>query len=148
MDYFLNTYDYSLDDKNRINIPAKYRKALAQMQQKTIVISCLEESHLTLYPNAIFQQKIVERLNELPEMDEDANKVRRAVGLYTMEVEHDSQGRIMIPEDFLKQTGIKKKVKIIGLVSKMELWNPDTYQALHKKQAPKSVKAELNKFRI
>ncbi len=148
MDYFLDKYDYSLDDKNRINIPAKYRKALAQMQQKTIVISCLEESRLTLYPNAIFKEKIVARLNDLPQMDEDANEIRRAVGRDTTEVQLDSQGRIMIPGYFLEQAGIKKKVQILGLVNKIELWNPDTYQEFDKRRDAELIKAELKKFRI
>jgi MraZ protein len=39
----------------------------------------------------------------------------------------DQQGRILIPEEHLHYASIKKEVLIIGVVNKLEFWNPRHY---------------------
>lgn len=148
MDYFLNSYDYSLDDKNRLSIPAKFRKVMSQIKQTSFIISCLENSCLTLYPADIFEEKIVKRLEDLPQMDEDANELRRAIAMNSEEVDLDNQGRIVLPANFKEHAGIDKKVKIVGMMNKIELWNPETFTKVSRTPDAASIKSELKKYRI
>ncbi len=145
---FLGTYDYTLDDKNRLSIPAKYRKVMANLKQKTFIISMMEDSCLTLYPYSIFRERISEPLKSLPQIDDDTNEIRRAVGLNTTDVTLDGQGRIMVPINFCQHAGIEKSVKLIGLSNKIELWNPENHEKVSQTPDKKSIKEELKKYRI
>ena len=39
-------------------------------------------------------------------------------------MKYDSQGRIQIPEILLNYSNIKKNVCIIGVIKKIEIWDP------------------------
>lgn len=41
----------------------------------------------------------------------------------------DTQGRIMLPARILEQAQIKSEMLILGMVNKLEVWNPDNYKA-------------------
>jgi len=148
MNFFSDTFDLSLDDKNRLNVPAKFRKIMAQLQETTFIMSSLEGDCLTLYPNTVFQEKIAQRLEKLPQLDDTANDLRRAVGMHSTEVPIDNQGRIIIPANFRERAGISKKVLMIGAMSKIELWDPETYEKDSRMPDKAVVKAELKKYNI
>ena len=148
MEDFLGTYDYNLDEKGRLSIPAKYRKVMARLKQDTFIISTLEDSCLTLYPYTTFRERIAKKIEEMPQIDEDANEIRRKLGLSTTDASLDNQGRIMIPASFSEHGNIDKAVKIIGCTNKIELWNPKTYRDFAEKPDAKSIKDELKKFKI
>ncbi|NIR49474.1 division/cell wall cluster transcriptional repressor MraZ [candidate division KSB1 bacterium] len=148
MEDFLGTFDYSLDDKNRLSIPAKFRKVMSELQQKTFIISMLDDSRLTLYPYSSFRETIAKRISELPQFDENANELRRSLGLNTTDSSMDNQGRIIIPPNYCDYAGINKKVKIIGCTNKIELWNPEVYVDVSKVKDPTSTKEKLKQFSI
>lgn len=148
MENFLGTYDYSLDGKNRLSIPSAYRKVMANLNQKIFIISTLEDGRLTLYPYNTFLERIAKRINELPQLDEGANELRRHLGLSMKDVSLDSQGRIKIPATYCQHAGIEKKVKIIGCTNRIELWNPETYAEVSQTVDAESIREELKKFSI
>ena len=41
--------------------------------------------------------------------------------------ELDSQGRIVIPPEYLREAGLSRDVVIIGVNDRIELWNPEAY---------------------
>ncbi|MFQ5771219.1 MAG: division/cell wall cluster transcriptional repressor MraZ [bacterium] len=148
MSYFHSKYDYTTDDKNRLSIPAKYRQVMSDLKEKKFVISALQDSRLTLYPESTFENKIAKRIADLPQLDEDADEIRRNIGENTIDIPLDNQGRIIIPANFRQHAGINKKVKIVGCMNKFEIWNPETYEKFSQQSDKKSIKAELKKFKI
>ena len=148
MQDFYGTYDYTIDDKNRLSIPSKYRKVMSQLKQNTFIISTLEDSCLTLYPYSTFKERIVKRIEELPQMDDHANEIRRKIGTNTTDAPLDNQGRIFIPASYCQHAKIEKKVKIIGCMNKIELWDPELYEKVSQKPDAKSLKEELKRYRI
>mgnify|MGYP001293706668 FL=1 len=52
---FTGEYNYSLDDKNRINIPAKFRRALGP-ESRTFVVTRGFDECLILYPSLEWQR--------------------------------------------------------------------------------------------
>ncbi|MFQ5640317.1 MAG: division/cell wall cluster transcriptional repressor MraZ [bacterium] len=148
MQEFLGDYDYSLDPKNRLSIPVKYRNVMENLKQKTFILSRFHDIRLTLYPYSTYQERIAKRINELPQLDDDANELRRYLGLSMIDVKLDSQGRINIPPAYCQHAGIEKKVKIIGCSNKIELWNPESYAEHAKSLDAQSIKEELKKYSI
>ena len=124
---FAGEYHKTLDLKNRVNIPAKFRKALDQINDKTFVITRGFDQCLVLYP--IYEWNIVEQ--QLSSLSSIRNKHRsfvRSIVRHASYVQYDTQGRIIVPEDLKKFSKIKKDVIIIGMINKIELWSLDNIE--------------------
>ena len=121
---FSGEYYNSLDSKNRVNIPAKFRKALDPINDRTFVITRGFDQCLTLYP--IYEWNIVEQ--QLASLSSLRNRNRsfvRAVVRHASYVQYDRQGRVVIPDNLKSYSFIEKDVFIIGMINKIEIWSPD-----------------------
>lgn len=148
MEYFLGTYDYSIDDNNRLSIPAKFRKVMTQLGQTNFIISKEQDGYLTVYPYSIWNERIGAKIYELPHSGKKANRLRRLIGLNTTELQLDNQGRINIPTDYYKHASIEKTIRIIGAVDTIQLWNPDIYNKVSQTPEEKSLIEEFEEFGI
>ena len=119
---FTGEYNYSLDQKGRLNIPAKFRKALDPKNDNTFVITRGFDPSLIVYP-LIEWKKVEQQLLLLSSIkNKDRNFVRSIVRYATIS-KYDSQGRIQIPDMLLEYGQIQKQVSIIGMINKIELWD-------------------------
>ena len=121
---FSGEYSNTLDLKNRVNIPAKFRKVLDSINDRTFVITRGFDSCLTLYP--ISEWNIVEQ--QLASLSSIRNRNRefvRSIVRYASYVQYDKQGRIIIPDNLKIYASIDKEVSIIGMISKIEIWSPE-----------------------
>ena len=121
---FAGEYANTLDLKNRVNIPSKFRKALDPINDRTFVITRGFDSCLTLYP--ISEWNIVEQ--QLASLSSIRNRNRefvRSIVRYASYVQYDKQGRIIIPDNLKVFASIDREVSIIGMISKIELWSPE-----------------------
>ena len=121
---FAGEYANTLDLKNRVNIPAKFRKALDPINDRTFVITRGFDLCLTLYP--ISEWNIVEQ--QLASLSSIRNRNRefvRSIVRYASYVQYDKQGRIIIPDNLKVYASIDREVSIIGMISKIELWSPE-----------------------
>ncbi len=121
---FAGEYSNTLDLKNRVNIPAKFRKALDPINDRTFVITRGFDSCLTLYP--IQEWNVVEQ--QLASLSSIRNRNRefvRSIVRYASYVQYDRQGRIVIPDNLKLYASIEKEVSIIGMITKIELWSPE-----------------------
>ena len=122
---------------------------MATLQQNTFIITKAQENYLTVYPSNIWDDQIGKKVLELPHSDDVANRLRILIGINTTDTKLDSQGRITVPQDYCLHAGIDKKVKIIGSVDTLQLWNPVKYTQYIAKQAEeKSLTEELKAFGI
>ena len=120
---FTGEYNNFLDPKNRLNIPAKFRKVLDPINDRTFVITRGFDQCLVLYPLQDWSQ-VEEQLGTLSSIRGRHRSFVRSVTRYATSVQYDGQGRIQIPESLLGYSGIKKEVEVIGMINKIELWNP------------------------
>ena len=60
----------------------------------------------------------------------DRNVLRRLFGWAT-EVPLDSQGRILIPQNYMEHAGLTDKAVIVGCGTRAEIWSPERWQALN-----------------
>jgi len=119
---FTGEYNYNIDQKGRLNIPAKFRKALDPKNDNTFVITRGFDPSLIVYP-LIEWKKVEQQLLLLSSIkNKDRNFVRSIVRYATIS-KYDSQGRIQIPDMLLEYGQIQKEVSIIGMINKIELWD-------------------------
>ena len=114
----MGEYHHSIDEKQRLIIPSKFREELGA---KVIVTRGLEDS-LFVYSLNEWQQ-IVARLKTLPFTKKDARDFLRIFLSGATVCEFDKQGRITIPTNLLTYAGITKDCVIIGVGDRLEIWS-------------------------
>ena len=120
---FTGEYNNSIDQKNRLSIPAKYRKALSPINNGTFVLTRGFDKCLILYP--LDEWKKVElQLGSLSSIKIKNRSFVRSIVRCAVHLKYDSQGRVAIPDNLLQYAKINKNVTIIGMIKKIELWSP------------------------
>lgn len=125
MDFFIGEYEYTLDNKGRINIPAKFRKAISSNANDTVIITLSREKCLDVYPLDVWQERIVSKLSNFSEMDKNHRRLTSLIGANSVDSLIDKQGRIAVPPKLLKYAQLTNKAVVIGAFNRIELWNPE-----------------------
>ncbi len=120
----IGEYTHTIDDKNRLSLPAKFR---TEMGKKVVLTRGLDKCV------AIFTEKewkkIAEKLSESSMLQADSRSFNRFMFAGATETEVDTIGRILVP-DFLKTWGsLGTKVVVIGVQSRVEIWNDKAWEA-------------------
>ena len=124
MNGFLGTYSVSLDDKGRLNVPAKF-KGLLERDSPQLVI-CVMSGFLIVFPQREWAAN-EEKLYHLNAFDKsDRNRLREFYSRAT-ECEMKS-GKILIPSSQREAAGLKKEVLIVGMSKTFELWDPNRWE--------------------
>jgi MraZ protein len=91
------------------------------------------EPCLALYPWDTWEA-ICERLDAAPVKDEAFRRFVRDLFSHTHEVSCDTQGRLLIPPDLRAKAGIEREAASVGVLSRVEVWNPERLRALRSSQ--------------
>ena len=121
---FIGEYTYSLDSKGRVNIPSKFRHTLSTDNQNTFVITRGLDSCIWVYP-LVQWKEIEENLRKLSSLSRIHRAFVRNTARYATPSTYDKQGRINLTPSLIDFASLKKDVLIIGMVNKMEIWDPD-----------------------
>jgi MraZ protein len=131
---FKGSYDYSVDNKGRINIPSRLRKYISPEANDTFVITRGYEQCLYVYPLDEWN-KVEENIRQLSSTNPKHRFFMRTLLERATESQLDGQFRITIPKELLQFAGIENEVFIIGVLEHIEVWNPGTYAEYQKTQA-------------
>lgn len=134
MSAFKGSYIYSVDNKGRINLPAKLRKYVSAEANDTFVITRGLEKCLFVYPLDEWN-KLEQRLRSLSSYDPQHRYFMRALLELATESQLDGQARITIPQQLLNYAGIESEVRIIGALERIEMWNVRVYDEYIASQA-------------
>lgn len=125
---FIGEYKHTLDDKGRLAIPIKFRKALA----KGAVVTRGLDTSLFLFPKEEWD-KLAEKLASLPLGQSNSRAFARLMLAGAMDVSLDKQGRVVLPEYLRSYAVMKKTVVIAGLFNRLELWDESKWESYKKK---------------
>jgi MraZ protein len=129
---FTGEFSYTVDTKGRVNIPAKFRKVLSADNEDTFVITRGMDPCVWVYPVVVWQ-KIENDLKNLSSLSAiNRTFVRNTVRYATLLI-YDGQGRIQLTTNLINYAGLDKKTLIIGMVNKIEIWNPERLKEIDKK---------------
>ena len=125
---FIGTYEHTIDSKNRLSIPAAIRAAMDPDREgdKFLLAPVGRTSVLSLIGNRRYSQLAsARRRNRLP--IEDDLVYDRLFYANSATLEFDAQGRVLIPELFLRRAGIGREVTILGVNDHVEIWDRQEY---------------------
>jgi MraZ protein len=140
---YIGQYNHIIDSKNRLFIPA----ALRESKTSFIVTQGLEGC-LFLY-DLDGWKKVLEKLDELSlpnKIEERAFK--RALLSGAFQSTPDSQGRLLIPKNLKEFAALNSETVIIGVGSRVEIWDKKRWESYFKKSAGKSFGKLADKLEI
>jgi len=121
---FMGEYNHSVDAKGRLIIPVSYREALGN---EFVVTKGLDRC-LFAFPKSEWQI-MEEKLKVLPITSKGARDFIRYLVPGATICELDRQGRILLPARLREYAGLEKDVVLAGMLSRVEIWNKDSWQA-------------------
>lgn len=121
---FIGEYQHSLDPKNRINIPSKFREELGP----TFVMCKGLDGCLYAYTMDEWK-RLEEKLKGLPLTNKDARAFVRFIFSGAAEIDIDKQGRALIPQNLIEYAGINKDIVSIGVATRIEIWSREKWAA-------------------
>jgi MraZ protein len=124
MTSFWGKYNYSLDPKGRIIVPAPLRDIIFKKynNSKLYITNALFDKCLHLYPLEEWN-RLEEKIQPLPKSEEAVKYFLRRVIASVLECELDKQGRVLIPVSLREDAGINGEVVIVGPLEKIEIWD-------------------------
>jgi MraZ protein len=131
---YLGSYVHQIDEKGRLSLPAPFRRETAELP---MVLVQAHESALTLYPESAWSE-VESRLRDLLRLQPQARGYVLGVTANAVEVTPDRQGRILVPQRLLDGAGISGSALVVGVIDRLEIWNPDHFQALTSERTPEA----------
>ena len=116
---FRGTFDYTLDAKNRLTVPARFRAALAE----GVVMAKGTEPCVALWTTEGYDAYTDAILGGYHPLSEDADKLQRFFAANSHETELDSAGRVSFPPFLLEHADLKKEVVVTGSRNRLEVWD-------------------------
>ena len=118
----IGEYIHTIDDKNRMSLPVKFRKELGK---KIIITPGLDEC---LFIFTIKEWAKVSKILSNGESDlsfflADKRSFNRYMFGRAAEVEIDSIGRILIPSFLKEKINLKNSAVVVGVEDRVEVWN-------------------------
>jgi len=115
---FIGEYEHAIDEKGRMAVPSKMRGDIGSGAVVTRGI----DNCLWLFPKKEWQT-LAEKLANLPLTDANSRAFSRLMLAGAMEVEFDSQGRILLPSYLRSYAGLTKHAVVAGLFNRLEIWD-------------------------
>lgn len=121
---FLGEYEHTLDDKNRLTLPAKFREAFAG----GAIVTRGMDGCLSVYTKDEWERFVNLRLGELDPFSSEARQIERFLFSGAVEAEPDRQGRVMIPAALLQHAKLSREVVVAGVRDHVEIWDRATWR--------------------
>jgi len=122
---FRGTFDYSLDAKNRLTVPARFRTALAN----GVVVAKGVEKCVEVWTPDDYEQRISGSLQGLNPLSPQARKLRTYFAANAFPGDLDSAGRVMVPTKLMEHAGLGKEVTVAGAEECLQIWDRDAWSA-------------------
>ena len=121
----LGEYDHTIDDKNRLTLPARFRQALAG----GIVLTRGLDACVEAYPADDWQQLVESRLAGLNPLSHETRVLERFYYTGAVESTPDKQGRVMLPPTLIEHAGLGREVVVVGMRDRLEIWDRASWRA-------------------
>ncbi len=128
----IGEYKHNLDQKGRISIPAKFRQKFAE----GLILTRGIDQCIFGFSKSEWE-KVVNKITNLPLSQSNARAFARLILSGAFETEIDNQGRVLIPETLRRYANLEKKVVIVGMYNRIEIWDEKKWEE-YKKQSEES----------
>ena len=121
----LGEYEHTLDEKNRLTLPARFRVAMAD----GVVLTRGLDSCVEVYPSVDWTALVESRLAGLNPLSHETRVLERFYYTGAVEVQPDKQGRVMVPPALLEHAKLGREVVVVGMRGRIEIWDRAAWRA-------------------
>ena len=115
----LGEYDHTLDDKNRLTLPAKFRQSFAE----GVVVTRGLDGCLYAFRRPDWDRLVESELATLDTLRPEGRRLQRHFFSGATEAELDKQGRVMIPAQLIEHAKLGKEIVVAGVNDRLEIWD-------------------------
>ena len=113
----LGEYDHTLDDKNRLTLPAKFRQSFAE----GLVVTRGLDGCLYAFRRPDWDRLVESELATLDTLRPEGRRLQRHFFSGATEAELDKQGRVMIPAQLIEHAKLGKEIVVAGVNDRLEI---------------------------
>jgi len=115
---FRGHYEHTLDAKNRLSIPARFRAPFSD----GVVLAKDPETCVAVWTPETHESIIERALGGLNPMGSQYRQLSRFYQGNSFEIELDAAGRVTLPPPLLTHASIEKEVVVVGVGDHLEVW--------------------------
>jgi len=120
----LGTYEHTVDEKNRVTLPARFREAFAE----GLFLARGMDGCVSVYTRAAWDQLVSVRLADLDPFTQEARQMSRFIYAGASDADLDRQGRVVLPQALLDHARLGRDVIVAGLRDHLEIWDRGAWQ--------------------
>jgi len=121
---FRGTFEYAIDGRGRLPIPARYRDSFAE----GMVLVQSPDGCIDIYTPEGYEAW-GSFLTRVKPNRQRGRRLRRGFFGHSIDVELDKQGRILVPPFLRQHADLSGTVLVIGRNECLEIWNPQRWEA-------------------
>jgi len=115
----LGAHEHTIDDKNRLTLPAKFRQAFAD----GVVVTRGLDGCLYAFRRPDWDRLVESRLATLDPLSPEGRRLERFFYSGASETELDKQGRVMLPRELIEHAKLGREVVVAGVNERLEIWD-------------------------
>ena len=123
---FFGEYEHTIDDKNRVTLPARFREALAE----GIVLTRGLDACVAIYSRPDWDAMVAARLDTLDPFSKEARDLTRFFFSAAADAELDKQGRVLVPPALHRHAKLGREVVVTGVNDHLEVWDRGAWAEL------------------
>ncbi|HEX7293365.1 MAG TPA: division/cell wall cluster transcriptional repressor MraZ [Solirubrobacterales bacterium] len=120
---FRGLYEHSLDSKDRLTVPSRFRAALSD----GVVLSKGFDPCVWVHTTEEFEQLSERFLAPHSPFGGDARRLRRRFHGGSFDETLDSAGRIRVPKPLIEHAALSGPCVVIGAGEYLEIWNAEAW---------------------
>jgi MraZ protein len=116
---FFGEYEHTIDDKNRLTLPSRFRDAFAE----GVVLTRGLDQCLDAFPRGDWDALVAGRLAPLDPFSKEARDLKRFFFSAAADAELDKQGRVLVPPALARHARLGREVVVAGVHDHLEIWD-------------------------
>ena len=125
---FLSTYQNKLDKKGRVSVPASFRSHISNLGYNGIICyPSFNHYCIEAWPQDRIE-KIINTIDSLNPFEEKKDYFATSILSESINLQFDSEGRILITNKLLKHAKIKNSILFVGQGKTFQIWEPNNYE--------------------
>src|SRR3989442_64887 len=125
--YYNSLYRHGVDEKRRVQVPAKWRPAESGVELTLVLWPKSKEGPCVRVLPPRQMAELMKDLEAMPNTDPNKVVLKRFIGSESVQVALYKVGRICLPDEMAKAEDIKDEAILVGLLDRFEIWNPGRY---------------------
>ena len=125
---FLSTYENKLDKKGRVSVPASFRSYLSNLGYNGVICyPSFNNQCVEAWPQDRIE-KISNAIDSLNPFEEKKDYFATSILSESINLQFDSEGRILLTLKLLKHAKIKKSMLFVGQGKTFQIWEPTIFE--------------------